>query len=219
MRRHPWTSLLGGALAALGVATFASDAVAQPRYDGAFRPTRERSVYHEPAPQVRSSGNPLPSQLIYPLLRYSSAVRAGQTPAPAGPGDASAALRGYDIPAGSLPWNNVRSHGEAAHKYTLEASLLPQRPRGAAERVVLVVHLPADARLWVEGQPVRLTGDDAVFHSPALAAGRRYVYALEAAWREDGKWVGQTRRVVVQAGRAYAVSLVHTPSPPLPTRP
>jgi uncharacterized protein (TIGR03000 family) len=105
----------------------------------------------------------------------------------------------------------------AAEKYSLEASHLPQR--GSAEEAdvaILVAYLPEDAALWVEGVQTRSEGRTRYFESPPLPPGKTFRYAVKAVWREDGRWVSQTREVVVRAGEVHRVYLRASASDRIP---
>jgi uncharacterized protein (TIGR03000 family) len=71
----------------------------------------------------------------------------------------------------------------------------------------LVVRLPADARLTVDGEPTRATGAVRRFASPPLAAGQRYHYELRAEVVRAGRTRSVRQRVVVQPGRESEVQL------------
>jgi uncharacterized protein (TIGR03000 family) len=85
------------------------------------------------------------------------------------------------------------------------------------------VHLPADARLYFEGEPTAETGPDRVFESPALARGRNYRYNVKAVWNDNGQEVVRTRSVLVRAGERVDVDFTAATAPPeqptLRTRP
>jgi uncharacterized protein (TIGR03000 family) len=72
--------------------------------------------------------------------------------------------------------------------------------RPATGTASIRVHLPADARLYFEGELTAAAGPDRVFESPELAPGRRYRYEVKAVWDENGREVVKTRSVLVRAG-------------------
>ena len=80
--------------------------------------------------------------------------------------------------------------------------------QGPDKPATLVVYLPADARLEVDGQLTRKTGEVRRFSTPPLEPGKRYRYELRATWKEGGK-----ERVVeevargIQAGKETVVDL------------
>lgn len=63
----------------------------------------------------------------------------------------------------------------------------------------LLVLVPENAELWVNGIRTKQTGAQREFVSPALTPGKSYSYELKAQWTENGKTVEETRTVHVQA--------------------
>ena len=64
----------------------------------------------------------------------------------------------------------------------------------------ITVELPAGAKLYVDGTLV--TGEDTVrhFHTPTLARGKQYFYAMKAEVMVAGKPVVEEKQVIVRAG-------------------
>lgn len=62
----------------------------------------------------------------------------------------------------------------------------------------LLVSLPADARLYVNGQETKATSNQRLFETPALVAGETYAYTLRAELPVEGRMVVLTRRVLVR---------------------
>jgi uncharacterized protein (TIGR03000 family) len=87
----------------------------------------------------------------------------------------------------------------------------PASPPGTGARgeapATIVVHLPADARLTVDGEPTQATSDRRVFVSPPLPPGRTYHYVLEGRLQRDGETVRTSRNVEVRAGQESEVYL------------
>ncbi|MCI0685225.1 MAG: TIGR03000 domain-containing protein [Gemmataceae bacterium] len=71
----------------------------------------------------------------------------------------------------------------------------------------IVVNLPAEARLTVNGEATQSTSETRVFRSPPLTPGSEYYYTLNAKIMRDGQPVAVTRRVSVAAGRETRVTL------------
>jgi uncharacterized protein (TIGR03000 family) len=67
-------------------------------------------------------------------------------------------------------------------------------------RVEITMHVPAEARIWFDGEATVQTGATRVFVSPPLDPERQYVYEVRVRWNEGGDVVERTRRVTVQAG-------------------
>jgi uncharacterized protein (TIGR03000 family) len=98
-----------------------------------------------------------------------------------GPGYASA------MPATPLPNTSMREEGRG----TGEVS---------ADRAKVIIDLPTDAKLFVDGKPIRGAAKKKNFQTPALEKGQDYFYEMRAEVVREGKPVSETRRVVVRAG-------------------
>jgi uncharacterized protein (TIGR03000 family) len=96
------------------------------------------------------------------------------------------------------PWGGV---------YYVEPAPVVAPPALQGDKVAqIVVAVPADAQVWIEGQPTKQTGTSRWFVSPVLNKGEEYQYRIRARWREDGKDVEQTQRLAVHAGDNVSVS-------------
>lgn len=97
----------------------------------------------------------------------------------------------YSTSYGSVPYTNGYSEGMVT---TFKAPV-------AADSARLVVNLPADAKLYVDGTLTK-TSDKAVrsFRTPTLAAGEQYVYTLKAEVVREGKTLTESKQVIVSAG-------------------
>lgn len=89
---------------------------------------------------------------------------------------------------------------------------LVQAPEAKTEQtgeaqVTLVVNLPEDARLLVDGQPTRSTSATRVFTSPPVRRGVDFQYTLQAEVDRDGKTYSVTKQVIVRAGQERQVTL------------
>ena len=72
----------------------------------------------------------------------------------------------------------------------------------------LVVSLPADARLKIEGEATTSTSAERSFVTPALPAGKNFKYTLQAeVTGKDGKPVNWSQKVTVRAGQTTRVTL------------
>jgi uncharacterized protein (TIGR03000 family) len=70
----------------------------------------------------------------------------------------------------------------------------------------LIVSVPAEARLTIDGEVTTSTATQRVFVSPALNYGREYSYTLQAEFKMNGKQVTRTREVTIKAGEETRVS-------------
>ncbi len=71
----------------------------------------------------------------------------------------------------------------------------------------IVVTLPNDARLTIDGTPTSSLSDRRVFVSPSLPMGRDYHYTLTAKVTRDGRPVTIEKKVTVRAGEQTQVTL------------
>jgi uncharacterized protein (TIGR03000 family) len=71
----------------------------------------------------------------------------------------------------------------------------------------LVVRLPADARLTIDGYAPRSTSGTRWFVTPPLEPGRAFHYELRAEVERGGKRLTQTREVAVRAGQQSEVTI------------
>jgi uncharacterized protein (TIGR03000 family) len=69
----------------------------------------------------------------------------------------------------------------------------------------IVVSLPADAKLTVDGTPTTSTSSTRVFVSPALEPGQQYQYTFRAEVVRKGERQSATKQVVVRAGHESRV--------------
>jgi uncharacterized protein (TIGR03000 family) len=69
----------------------------------------------------------------------------------------------------------------------------------------ILVTLPAEAKLTIDGASTKSTSASRLFQSPNLRPGRDYVYTLRAEVVRDGQNVAQEQRVTVRAGEETRV--------------
>lgn len=81
----------------------------------------------------------------------------------------------------------------------------PPAALNAAPAKVLVT-LPVDASLTIDGQATTSTGATREFVSPALENGKAYVYTIKVDVSRDGKTVSESKTVYVRAGETSEVS-------------
>jgi uncharacterized protein (TIGR03000 family) len=84
------------------------------------------------------------------------------------------------------------------------------KPKGETQLsapATIVVSLPADAKLTVDGVATQSTSATRVFATPALDRGNEYFYTLTAEIARDGKTVTTTKKVTVRAGEETRISL------------
>jgi uncharacterized protein (TIGR03000 family) len=82
---------------------------------------------------------------------------------------------------------------------------LPPIMQGATVAQI-VMEVPADAEVWIEGLPTKQAGTTRWYVSPPLDRGRLYEYRIRARWKENGALVEQNQQISVHAGDNATVS-------------
>ena len=75
-------------------------------------------------------------------------------------------------------------------------------PRNQAQ---VIVRVPADAKLFAEGQATTLTGAERTFLTPDLQDGRTYSYTLKVEFKDEGEDKTATKQIVVRGGHRTTV--------------
>jgi uncharacterized protein (TIGR03000 family) len=78
----------------------------------------------------------------------------------------------------------------------------------------VIVQLPADAKLFVDGQPIQLSSSVRNVLTPELLPGQDYYYVVKATVNRDGQTVEDSKRVVVRAGMVSRVDFNGLPAAP-----
>lgn len=97
------------------------------------------------------------------------------------------------------PWQNPPSNMPPPPRHLSEPGFLTD------PHAHFLVHLPADAELFLDGVRMQQTGSPRRFMSPALEAGEKYAYTVRARWLENGQWVEKTKELVVHSGAWVSV--------------
>jgi uncharacterized protein (TIGR03000 family) len=71
----------------------------------------------------------------------------------------------------------------------------------------IIVTLPADAKLMIDGAATTSTSELRTFVSPELPAGRDFSYMLQADFQNEGRPVTVTKQVIVRAGSETRVTV------------
>ncbi|HEY2785715.1 MAG TPA: TIGR03000 domain-containing protein [Fimbriiglobus sp.] len=83
--------------------------------------------------------------------------------------------------------------------------MLPAPPGLVSPRATVTVRLPADARLFAEGQPLTLTNGEKTFVTPELPTGRDFTYTFRAEYVREGEKVMREKQLSVRSGGTYSV--------------
>jgi uncharacterized protein (TIGR03000 family) len=68
-------------------------------------------------------------------------------------------------------------------------------------RASIRIRLPANATLWVDGDPTQQTGAERTFVSPPLTPGTTYAYTFKARWMDGNEPVEKTLKIDVRANQ------------------
>ncbi len=164
-----------------------------------------------------------PAQLLskwgHPVFTIGStpydSVNPGHGNFPGGPGfipgygyyPASAELR--------YPWMDGPGTPFDRRKIRLapgEMSSPPVEDPFPADAALLVVKVPAEAEVWINGAPTSQGGSLRRFVIPSLPAGRSLVYTIEARWRIQDAELTRVEEVAVQPGSRLTVNFLTTDS-------
>jgi uncharacterized protein (TIGR03000 family) len=94
-----------------------------------------------------------------------------------------------------------------------EKPKIEEKPKAGEDAAVrpapatLVVSLPTNAVLTVDGAATKSTSAERTFITPDLSRGKEYFYRLQATWESDGKTIVVNKRVAVRPGQEVRVSL------------
>lgn len=77
----------------------------------------------------------------------------------------------------------------------------------AANEATIVVHLPQNANLTIDGQPTQSRSATRIFRSPPLERGKTYTYSLNAEMNRDGQFINAKKTIEVRAGEQSEVTL------------
>jgi uncharacterized protein (TIGR03000 family) len=65
---------------------------------------------------------------------------------------------------------------------------------------LLTVLVPADAEVFLDGDPTTETGTERRYITPPLTVGEHYNYTVRARWQQDGATVERSRKVPITGG-------------------
>jgi uncharacterized protein (TIGR03000 family) len=82
----------------------------------------------------------------------------------------------------------------------------PEKKSSLDTRARLIVDLPADAKLFVDDQPMKTASSRRVFRTPILEPGQAYYYILRAEIVRDGTTRTATKRVILRPGEEIEAS-------------
>jgi uncharacterized protein (TIGR03000 family) len=86
-----------------------------------------------------------------------------------------------------------------------ESVPLPKKKETVSAPATIVVSLPNDARLTVDGNATSSTSERRTLVTPVLQMGQDYVYTLSAEFVSNGQTLTQTQQVTVRGGQTSTV--------------
>ncbi len=79
-------------------------------------------------------------------------------------------------------------------------------PAGKLSRAKMVIDVPAQAMLYIDGQRMPNIPGQRTFITPELQAGRTYYYEVKIVQIQDGREVAQTTQVTLRPGQVVAAT-------------
>lgn len=73
----------------------------------------------------------------------------------------------------------------------------------------IVVEVPENAEVYIDGNKMKSTAGRRVFKTPAIEKGQDYYYNVRVVFDDNGKRVEDTQRVTVRGGEETAASFAH----------
>ena len=89
----------------------------------------------------------------------------------------------------------------------------------SASVATVVVNLPTDAKLFVDGERVPMSSSTRSFRTPQLQAGRDYFYTMKVETVRNGETVEKSTRVIVRAGETARADFGETSLVAVQSRP
>lgn len=98
--------------------------------------------------------------------------------------------------------------------YPPDYQVPPPEPVPLTDADALVhVRVPANATVWINGDPTTQTGAEREYMTSDLTPGKTYRFEIRAQWQQDGRMVERTKKVLVQGGERRAVDFMTAPAP------
>ena len=94
--------------------------------------------------------------------------------------------------------------------------LLPPEGRRIGNWATIVLQVPADARIFIDGQEMTSKATRRVYQTPILEPGETYYYDVRAEVVRNGKTITENRRVILNPGQRIAANFDDLGSSPPP---
>ena len=106
-------------------------------------------------------------------------------------------MPGYAQPK-EAPGIEVERQGSTRNK-------IPLNEKPESNRGTVVVNIPSDAKLFVEGRAMKVTNGERSFVTPPLPTDREAVYSFKIEFTRDGETITQSKKVNIRAGATTKV--------------
>jgi uncharacterized protein (TIGR03000 family) len=90
---------------------------------------------------------------------------------------------------------------------------MPQKKVSIDDNAKLILEVPANAKLYIDGNLTKSANEVRHFYTPTLEPGQLYFYDVRVEFEKDGRTVRQDKRVYVKAGDVYHASFKPGASP------
>ena len=74
------------------------------------------------------------------------------------------------------------------------------KPKTTPTSARILIDVPENAKLYIDGQPVKDVRGERMFYTPTLNAGEKYYYDVRIETVKDGKVISESKRLIVRAG-------------------
>lgn len=97
---------------------------------------------------------------------------------------------------------------EKKGKDNIEETPAPREKKNLEEeaRARVIIDVPADAKVYIDGQLMKTTSSKRAFRTPALVPGNTYFYDLRVEVVRDGRAVVETQRVLLTPGQVITAA-------------
>jgi uncharacterized protein (TIGR03000 family) len=120
------------------------------------------------------------------------------------------ALAGYPGPVPNYPYGNwfKQSYWPYGSR-ELPKVYTPQAETGCAH---IILQVPPDAQVWLEGRPTQQTGTTRTFVSPVLPVNQNFLYEVRVRWHNGTGVMEKTQTVTVKAGSQVRLNFPQQPT-------
>jgi uncharacterized protein (TIGR03000 family) len=113
----------------------------------------------------------------------------------------------YYNPMSSTPSTNLSSPFEPLNKPKEVQDYRPMSTKQVTATIVMEV--PENAKVYIDGNPMKSTSARRVFTTPKLESGQDYFYTIKVVMEQDGKKMEDSQKVIVRGGEETATSFAY----------